>query len=300
MLTYKYRFPIKTENLILEDPKAFEQSFTSMLMGSVEYYEVLMGLNEYSEDGGEILHHAEIEAEEHVINAVELYTSRKLYQERKGQIMDYVQETFLELADNMGENIEELEFTNMEDLGISGFVPEKLYHITEHSNLNSILKNGLIPQQGGNSYKTYKNAVYLTEEQDIPIWLGSLEEFEEPVLLQIDTKDLNLKTGRYYKDRVYLQSRNLEAQGFGEYRSLEPIPPDKIKPLDMLDDENIKLAERLKEAVNLFKKNVYSESEKEELEQCQSQLDKMGVYDEKLIKEFSEGINSIEANIHSL
>jgi hypothetical protein len=101
--------------------------------------------------------------------------------------------------------------------------PSCMYHVTPSSNVQSILKNGLLPKTGDNSstYGEKEDKIYLfpTEEDAsdaLSNWLGDQYEDDdiEFSLLQVNVSGLPLESEVEY-----------------EYYTRSAISPDKIKVL---------------------------------------------------------------------
>lgn len=102
----------------------------------------------------------------------------------------------------------------------------KMYHVTNNKNLSSIMKNGLIPCIGDNSfsYAEKDERVWLFPTLDdvktaLTGWLGELCDEGFFSLLEIDTSNIQIK-----KDIVDW-----------EVYTTEIIPPNKIKILGDID-----------------------------------------------------------------
>lgn len=94
-----------------------------------------------------------------------------------------------------------------------------MYHVTPSSNVESILKNGLVPSTGSNSqtYGEEQDSVYLFPTADdaadaLSNWLGDQYEDEDISfsLLQVDVTGLALKSEtewEYYTESVISPDR---------------------------------------------------------------------------------------------
>ena len=137
----------------------------------------------------------------------------------------------------------------MDVLGREGDVPSKLYHITDKEKSGKILKEGLIPEQGANSYRTDEDFIYLTDMEQLPIWMGILQEPEDIVLLEVDPAGVKgLDRGRTFDDREY-------ADAFSEYRTREPVPAGYVKEAELSQEEQEKLYGRMQEFLKAADEN---------------------------------------------
>lgn len=94
-------------------------------------------------------------------------------------------------------------------------VPEKLYHITTKNNVDSILKNGILPKSDDIRHK-YPPRIYVSDNiptlktlsKELKRWRGE----DEYVILEIDTGELNIKlykdTTSAYRGHYYIQDIN--------------------------------------------------------------------------------------------
>ena len=98
-----------------------------------------------------------------------------------------------------------------------------LYHITNRANLDSILKNGLIPQIGKNSLKNNEKRpyVFLCIKEHIPYW-QILLEIDDAVILSIDTSGLNIDNSAWICYKFLYEELCFENN----------IPPESIRVVD--------------------------------------------------------------------
>ena len=94
------------------------------------------------------------------------------------------------------------------------------YHITESSNLESILKYGLNPQFGPRTLKCDKEPlVYMTTEECLSSWYKTLitakHPITNPIILKIDCTQLKIIYRKKYINGIEIASRT-------------NIKPDKI------------------------------------------------------------------------
>jgi len=109
-------------------------------------------------------------------------------------------------------------------------LPEKVYHVTPTSNLDSIMKAGLRPQVGARSSKIQgeQSAIYCfpdkaSLEDAMMNWLGDeFDEDEELAIIEIDTRNL---TGEYTPNAEF------------EIAITSLVPPNRIKVLSTIDED---------------------------------------------------------------
>lgn len=98
----------------------------------------------------------------------------------------------------------------------SGELPKVFYHITEKSKLDSIMKEGLIPQTGkrSSSSKYTKDGndplVYMTLFQFITTWKKSFERcgYSDLIVLECNCNDLKLKVRDCYREGLEVATAN--------------------------------------------------------------------------------------------
>lgn len=79
------------------------------------------------------------------------------------------------------------------------------YHLTTEDNVNSILKDGLIPHIGERSQSVgeLKKHVYLCNEEDVPFWSAVLSL---PVVLKVNMKEAEINTNNVYHYSYYSET----------------------------------------------------------------------------------------------
>lgn len=113
--------------------------------------------------------------------------------------------------------------------GVKGQIPEKLYHITDAKNLDSIREKGLVPSRGNNNYEEKGDFVYLCSRDEIAVWTATLPDVgERTALLEVDTVGLTgIEPGRRFTDRDYPMS---------EFRTPDVIPAQAVHETDLASD----------------------------------------------------------------
>lgn len=101
----------------------------------------------------------------------------------------------------------------MEEIGPSP-VPKNLYHITEKKWLNDILERGLKASCGRNSWRVHEDQVFLTDLEDLPAWMCSLQ-LEDAAIVEVEAANCDfIRPGRHFVDRL-----DIAPEGYGEYVS---------------------------------------------------------------------------------
>lgn len=117
-----------------------------------------------------------------------------------------------------------------------------VYHITKRSKLESIMRDGLIPQIGDNSELCDEPAevVYLCKESDIPYWVVLLDG---DVVLRIENEESEFVYRRF--------------DCYGEFRTHHRIYPDKITEVPIPATADAKLVLQREYLLSLSREIVY-------------------------------------------
>lgn len=237
----------------------------------------------------EILNRVEISTDvDFNITGVDIHTYTELWEGMEADFKDCVQENLNEVTKGAAVITDDVEF-----YGIKNKCPEVLYHITEKENLQSIMKEGLLPGIGKNNYKNTKNYVNLTAAEDIVPWLSVLPHLEDPVLLKIDTNKISgIEPGRYFNDRAFIPG------GYGEYRTQDTISPETIVIADTASDQNLDktISQRADGMMKKAVKTIISDEEAKDWSRGVEMIAK--VYknnDEQLLNAFAAAVESVSA-----
>lgn len=247
MNTYKYQFSASG--------KVDEQyTFTTTLLENKlkDGYDCLAAYGIFPSDS-DILDHVSIDTNHNEITAINLHTYTELYEGMENDLKDCVQENLNAITEEHDLDITDAIKigSDVRALGLQDNIPETLYRISQKKNLNSILENGLIPQQGKNGYKSHEDYVYLMEKCDIPAWMAVLPNLDDPVILEIDTTNLEgIEPGRHFTDRDFVMPN-----GYGEYRTKNVIPASNIKQIELTEEVKIELLTAMKEQLDRAKGN---------------------------------------------
>lgn len=140
--------------------------------------------------------------------------SKDFYEKAKDMIVDAVDQAWYQISKD--DSIEIMAQGKLQVLGRTGNLPAKLYYITDKAGIDSILKEGLLPKQGENSYRNDENFMYLADLEQLPVWMDVLKSPEDAVLLEIDPRGITgIERGRTFEDREYIER-------FSEYRTRDP------------------------------------------------------------------------------
>ena len=206
---------------------------------------------------GEVVEKAAIdmrETEDGIAGSIVLTTYSKLYHGCEKELLDCVAENLKtaaeETANRTGEPISLKLDGGVLSLGLTGDMPDTLYHITEASRLPDIKRQGLVPGNGRNHYKDMDAHTYLCEEKDLAAWLCVLPHVKNPVILKIDAASLDsIESGRFFNDR------DAFPEGYGEYRTGDPIPPSAVAEVNLAAEPDLRerLSADLRRAVRTGK-----------------------------------------------
>lgn len=301
MRTYQYRFPANghlDKNQIEPFTASLFHHLTDGASGHVSWPIFPM-------KDGEALNRIELDADENGnINGISIFS--------KTWMLDW-DDTDLNFQECMTENLQ----CAAEDCGFKESpimvtdVPEFLgredqstilYHITEKKNLDTILKDGLTPGIGDNASRAWDDFVFLTEKEDIPRWISILYQVNDPVILEINVKDLSgICQGRWYVDRKYAMPT-----GYGEYFTRETIPASHIKKAEFTEDDRKELCDAMNEQLTLassdtqykamrFMAERSSDDDRNEVLQGIERFKKLGVmnYSAEDEVDFSKAVDSI-------
>lgn len=225
MQTYKYRFPAEGQ-IDKEHADAARELTADMKNGP----DCLAAWCIFPSDSN-ILDHISFELEgkdfPFRVTAVDIHTYTQPYEGTEQDFKDCV-------AGNLENVLSGVNLTgDMKFMGKEGDIPKTMYHITERENLDSIMKNGLVPDSGKNQYKSHENYIYLAGENDLAPWLSILPYMEDPVLLKVDTSDLSgIEQGRVFDDRDYV-----EGGQYTEYRTIKNIPSSAVSLVNTAEDK---------------------------------------------------------------
>lgn len=193
-------------------------------------------------------------------------------------IADLAEEAWYEIASDESANIMAKGPLNV--LGREGEMPDKLYHITDKDGAEKIKEEGLYPTQGKNSYKNYEDFVYLTDLEQLPVWMGILKEPDDAVILEVDPVSLkNLERGRTFYDREYTKP-------FSEYRTREPISAACIKKAEFSVSEQDGLYETIQGFLEKADEN------KDEVKQAAAILQNIVIGN--FVKDFAKTLDSLD------
>lgn len=224
--TYKYQFPASGSFESEADMKGYTAALEENLKASSD---CLMAYCMFPTDS-DILDHISFEKNENnEITAVNLHTYTELWEGMEDDLKDCLSTNLSNAGSDYFEDdrtVVNLE-GDVQKLGREGEVPGTLYHIAERNSLDIIMKEGLVPAAGKNSYKSMDNYVYLASEKDLVPWLAILKHKEEPVILKVETQNIELEQGRVFSDRDYVDGKK-----YSEYRTKDVIPPSAISVME--------------------------------------------------------------------
>lgn len=174
--------------------------------------------------------------------------SEEFYDRAGEMIADATDQAWYQISKDM--SIEITAQGDLQVLGMEGDMPAKLYHITDRAGADSILKEGLLPKQGENSYRNDEDFVYLTDMEQLPVWMGILKDPDDMVLLEVDPAGVrNMERGRTFEDREYIDR-------FSEYRTREPVPAECVREARLTPDEQDRLHETALRYLKAGNKNM--------------------------------------------
>lgn len=228
MQTYRYRFPASGR---IGDYREQAETYMGAVRENLNTGQDCLGAYAMFPTDSRILDRVDVDMDSNgSVSSLSLHTYTKLWDGREDDLKECVEENLKAAAvdcfgdENRGIRVE----GSVEFLGREGDVPKTLYHIADRKNLDSILENGLVPDNGENKYKDPENHVYLCDMDDLPVWLSVLKHVDDPVILEVDTEGLDgIETGRVFDDRGY--TRGL----YTEYRTTDPIPASSLKEADL-------------------------------------------------------------------
>ena len=272
MQTYKYRFPAIGQ---LDPYSATE--YLDMLESSLkDSPDCLMSYCIFPSDS-DILDHVELDMDrDGYISGIELHTYTRLWDGMENDLKNCMKENLAAMAEEFDEEIGEdicLEGP-VQALGREGDIPKTLYHITDRKNLDAILTEGLVPDIGANNYKNMEPYVHLAEKDSVAPWMAILKHVDDPVILQIDTEDLEgFETGRIFTDREFTKP-----DGYGEWRTAEAVPASNIQEAELTDAFKADLLSQTLTQIN----RAISVDEKAETMTGAVRLMQMGITDDSL------------------
>lgn len=227
MQTHRYRFPATGTFKSMEDMEDCAKTLGRALDGdrtldNDETYSLLSA--DLFPSVSQIFVRMEFEADEdYNVKALNLHTYEAVNWNETGR----------HLAECLNENLSAISYNNievdskMEDKGLDGEFPAKLYHITERANATDIMENGIKPAIGEHRYKVNEDTVFLSEEQHLGVWFSILSSMDvkDPVVFEVDTEGLDIKWGRAFNDPSF-------AKGYyGEFQSADTIPSSSIRQM---------------------------------------------------------------------
>ena len=240
MFTYGYHVKIKN-GPVLDDQQRdmFKKYLIDMLNMPGMYFDPDMG----ADPSWQFLTEFVTLEEDKCVTGITIHTNMemnpKYYKSASENIGNAADQAWYDISHD--ENWEIEAYGDIDILGREGSLPKKLYHITNKNHVDDILKKGLVPEQGENSYKNYENFVYLTDIENLPVWMGIIQNADDAVLLEIDSQNISqIERGRTYLDREYVDS-------FSEYRTKESIPVKNIKMAVLSENERQQLYETLQQ-----------------------------------------------------
>lgn len=236
MRTYRYRFPAfgKFEN------HAVTESYTEKLEHYLKHSPDCLGTYAMFQSDSEILDGVSFDTDSKGnINALELYTYTPLWEGREDDLKSCVEENLAMASMACFGNEQEVPVIgHVEALGREGGIPGALYHIAGRKDLDSILKDGIIPKDG-------ESRIYMCEESDLAPWLAVLKNVDDPVILKVDTVgQQDIEMGRVFGDRSYVKDGK-----YTEYVSDRPIPAEAVSEMQLnkagFDEHKVRLASRM-------------------------------------------------------
>lgn len=202
---------------------------------------------------GDILEHVDYGRDkEGNLESINVHTYSRLWDGMESDLFDCVRDNITDWCDDNDITFSLVEFPEYgkaDYLGREGTIPETLYHIAEAKDLEDISRDGLIPGCGKNAYKDHDAHTYFTDEKSLPAWMSVIPHLKEPVILEVDVKNVKVEYGRHFSDRNYLP------EGYDEYRTAEYIPPEDVTEADLHTD-NDRLAGILTEGISKQMTNV--------------------------------------------
>lgn len=185
---------------------------------------------------GDILEHVDYGRDKDGnLESINIHTYSRLWDGMESDLFDCVRDNITDWCDDNDiafSLVEFPEYGKADYLGREGSIPETLYHIAEAEDLEDISRDGLIPGSGKNAYKDHDVHTYLAEEKDLAAWVTVLPHVKEPVILEVNTRNINVEYGRHFSDRDYLP------EGYGEYRTSDYIQAGAVTEADLHADNN--------------------------------------------------------------
>ncbi len=120
-------------------------------------------------------------------------------------------------TDTAGKELDHLDKTiNHPDVLKDFKPPDVMYHVTDRSNLESIMKHGLVPGKARATSIGHIRGSYLTDSPSIHELgkQGGDFTFKDPVVLAIKTKGLNLRLDPEYWNRSGSKATHADAKDF--------------------------------------------------------------------------------------
>lgn len=227
MQTYKYHFPAYGSLVCKEDAEDFTKELENHLNNSPA---CLGSYCMFFPSNSAILDHVSFDMnEKYAVEGINLHTYVQLNEGDESYLRDCVEENISDIFEQrFGEyNIGAFVNGDVECLGMEGEIPKTLYHITEKDYVEQISEKGIDQRSGGYDYMGDKRTIYLCEKEQLAAWLSVLKHNENPVIMEVDTEGLDIKTGSMYKDRDYIPN------GYNEYYTTQPIPASAIKEAEL-------------------------------------------------------------------
>lgn len=265
MQTYKYHLPVKGS-------KDTIPVFTASMLKDelIDGSDCLMAYCIFPTDSA-IVDYVDFDIDKEDITAINLHTYTQLWEGMESDLKDCLQTNLAKIAPNL------VITGDIEALGLEGSIPDVLYHITERGRLSDIMKEGLTPDIGRNNYKNMEKQVSLTDKKDVAPWLCILKHLDDPVILEVDTRDVtSIETGRVFKDRSYVP------EGYGEYRSKDIIPVSAVSQIALGENQFTK---DLKAAVIKQVECSKTADEFEEVKTGMKRLEYLGLMNESEVQE---------------
>lgn len=268
MNTYLYRFPVSGN---IHNQSDFARQLTEKLNVSPD----CLGAYCIFPTDSDILSHVSFDSEGAAVNYLNLHTYTKLWDGAEEDLETCVCENLETVENENNVKFEDRIRTrdSVEYMGLEGKMPETLYHIVEKNDVEQILRDGISPRTGDNSYKSSEDYVYMTDDESLVKWLTVLPNLKNPVIIEVNTEGIeDLEPGRHFSDRSYMES------GYGEYRTKSVIEPENIKVMEITSDMKMTALHILREAEQQINRlNRCDNGERSELGRLITRLDSIGL-----------------------
>lgn len=268
MNTYLYRFPVSGN---IHNQSDFARQLTEKLNAGSD----CLGAYCIFPTDSDILSHISFDSEGAAVNYLNLHTYTKLWDGAEEDLETCVCENLETVENENNLKFEDRIRTkdSVEYMGLEGKLPETLYHIAEKDDVKQILRDGISPHTGDNSYKSPDSCVYMTDDESLVKWLTVLPNLENPVIIEVNTDGIeDLEPGRHFSDRGYMES------GYGEYRTKSTIGPENIEVMEITSDMKMTALHISREAEQQINRmSECDDAERTELKRLISRLDCIGL-----------------------